>query len=140
MPYFLESILTCVLAILAEDKTSIAGVAGPHPPSTSTDTVKEPAVAASSDEKNLNAVDRAISTDSSEDEYQFPTEEESQTLRKVPGNLPLVAFALCLVEFAERASYYGAKTVFSNFVEFPLPKGRHMVATSFILTTCIKLS
>jgi hypothetical protein len=28
-----------------------------------------------------------------------------------------------VVEFAERASYYGVKTVFSNFMQFPLPKG-----------------
>jgi dipeptide/tripeptide permease len=36
----------------------------------------------------------------------------------------MVAYALCLVEFAERASYYGSQTLFSNFVEFPLPKGK----------------
>jgi hypothetical protein len=84
----------------------------------------EPAVVASGNEKKLEAVDREVLTDSSDDEYEFPTEEESQSLRKVAGNLPLVAFALCLVEFAERASYYGAKTVFSNFIEFPLPKGK----------------
>jgi hypothetical protein len=83
----------------------------------------EPALVASSNEKKIEAVGREISTESSDDGYEFPTEEESQSLRKVPGNLPLVAFALCLVEFAERASYYGAKTVFSNFIEFPLPKG-----------------
>jgi hypothetical protein len=80
---------------------------------------------ASSNEKKLEPVNREVSTNSSDDEYEFPTEEESEILRKVPGNLPLVAFALCLVEFAERASYYGAKTVFSNFVEFPLPKGTY---------------
>ena len=57
-------------------------------------------------------------------QYPSPTEEESQTLRKVAGSLPLVSFALCLVEFAERASYYGAKTVFSNFIQFPLPEGK----------------
>jgi dipeptide/tripeptide permease len=28
-----------------------------------------------------------------------------------------------VVEFAERASYYGVKTVFSNFMQFPLPEG-----------------
>ncbi|KAJ5366855.1 hypothetical protein N7541_000796, partial [Penicillium brevicompactum] len=56
-------------------------------------------------------------------QYPSPTEEENQTLRKVAGSLPLVSFALCLVEFAERASYYGAKTVFSNFIQFPLPEG-----------------
>lgn len=58
-----------------------------------------------------------------DDDYAPPTEEEYQKLRKVAGSLPLVAYLLCLVEFAERASYYGAKTVFSNFVQFPLPKG-----------------
>lgn len=94
-----------------------------HPSSGSVDTVVGPALVASGNEKTLEAVGREVSTDSSDDGFEFPTEEESETLRKVPGNLPLVAFALCLVEFAERASYYGAKTVFSNFVEFPLPKG-----------------
>ncbi|KAJ5520796.1 hypothetical protein N7463_001249 [Penicillium fimorum] len=58
-----------------------------------------------------------------DDEFTAPTKEEDQTLRKVAANLPLVGFALCLVEFAERASYYGAQTLFSNFVQFPLPEG-----------------
>lgn len=72
------------------------------------------------DEKNLPY---EINSDSSDDEHPVPTEEESRTLRKVAENLPLVSFSLCLVEFAERASYYGAKTLFSNFIQFPLPKG-----------------
>jgi dipeptide/tripeptide permease len=59
----------------------------------------------------------------SDDEYPLPTVEEGKTLRKVAGSLPMVSFALCLVEFAERASYYGAKAVFSNFIQFPLPEG-----------------
>ncbi|PWY66779.1 oligopeptide transporter [Aspergillus heteromorphus CBS 117.55] len=58
-----------------------------------------------------------------DDEYPVPTEQEVSILRKVPANLPIVAYSLCLVEFAERASYYGAQTVFANFIEFPLPKG-----------------
>ncbi|KAJ5964991.1 uncharacterized protein N7479_004867 [Penicillium vulpinum] len=57
------------------------------------------------------------------DDFPVPTEAEAQTLRRVAGTLPLVSFSLCLVEFAERASYYGAKTVFSNFIQFPLPEG-----------------
>lgn len=65
--------------------------------------------------------------------YPVPTAEERNTLRKVAGNLPLVGFALCLVEFAERASYYGAQTVFSNFVEFPLPRGE---STKYIISKC----
>jgi hypothetical protein len=64
------------------------------------------------------------SSDDDDDEHPSPTKEELSTLRKVPGDLSAIAFALCLVEFAERASYYGASTVFSNFIEFPLPAGR----------------
>ncbi|OOF93624.1 hypothetical protein ASPCADRAFT_407784 [Aspergillus carbonarius ITEM 5010] len=71
-------------------------------------------------EKNAYEVDaRALENE----EYPVPTQEEVNTLRKVPANLPIVAYSLCLVEFAERASYYGAQTVFSNFIEFSLPKG-----------------
>lgn len=72
-------------------------------------------------EKGLSAEVASTSDDS---EYPSPTAEEKTTLRKVPGNLNMVAYALCLVEFAERASYYGSQTLFSNFVEFPLPKGK----------------
>lgn len=57
------------------------------------------------------------------DKFPLPTEAESQTLRRVAGTVPLISFSLCLVEFAERASYYGANTVFSNFIQFPLPEG-----------------
>ncbi|GME41663.1 Oligopeptide transporter [Neofusicoccum parvum] len=35
----------------------------------------------------------------------------------------MVIWLICVVEFAERASYYGAKTVFSNFMQYPLPEG-----------------
>lgn len=55
--------------------------------------------------------------------YTLPTEEERTSLRKVADRIPMVSFALCCVEFAERASYYGVTTVFSNFMQFPLPKG-----------------
>lgn len=52
-----------------------------------------------------------------------PTDEELKTLRRVPGKLPLVAYLICFVEFAERASYYGVQQLISNFVNRPLPKG-----------------
>ncbi|KAF3392476.1 Peptide transporter PTR2 [Penicillium rolfsii] len=107
----------------AESKSPITEIVGSHPSPGSIDTAVESALVLSGNEKALKSVDREVSPDSSDDGYEYPTEEEKDTLRKVPGNLPLVAFALCLVEFAERASYYGAKTVFSNFIEFPLPKG-----------------
>jgi dipeptide/tripeptide permease len=52
-----------------------------------------------------------------------PTEEERRTLRRVPGKLPTVAYLICAVEFAERASYYGVQPLFSNYVNRPLPEG-----------------
>lgn len=30
---------------------------------------------------------------------------------------------MCLIEFAERASYYGSKGPFNNFINRPLPDG-----------------
>jgi hypothetical protein len=74
------------------------------------------------DEKAAYPTDVASSSDG-DDEHPLPTAEEKVTLRKVSDDLNFVAFALCLVEFAERASYYGAQNIFSNFVEFPLPAG-----------------
>jgi dipeptide/tripeptide permease len=52
-----------------------------------------------------------------------PTEEERKTLRRVAGKLPTVAYLICAVEFAERASYYGVQPLFSNFVNRKLPAG-----------------
>ncbi|KAJ5283105.1 hypothetical protein N7505_001085 [Penicillium chrysogenum] len=75
------------------------------------------------DVEKSQSVITEINTNAQIDQFPLPTEAESQTLRRVSGTLPLVAFSLCLVEFAERASYYGSKTVFSNFIQFPLPEG-----------------
>lgn len=68
-----------------------------------------------------------------------PTEEDLLTLRKIAAPLPYVLIfeecdhladffswpgvAMCLIEFAERASYYGCKGPFNNFVNRPLPVG-----------------
>ncbi|PBP23644.1 major facilitator superfamily transporter peptide [Diplocarpon rosae] len=52
-----------------------------------------------------------------------PTEEERHTLRRIPGAVPLIAYALCFVELAERASYYGVQPLIGNFVNRPLPVG-----------------
>ncbi|PVH94284.1 PTR2-domain-containing protein [Periconia macrospinosa] len=60
---------------------------------------------------------------SNESDYPVPTEEEETTLRKVPGGIPSIAYLICFVELAERASYYGVKGVFNNYMQFPLPKG-----------------
>jgi hypothetical protein len=60
-----------------------------------------------------------------EDDVDFPrpSEEEKSTLRRVAGKIPATSFALCVVEFSERASYYGVLFPFSNFMQFPLPQG-----------------
>lgn len=55
--------------------------------------------------------------------YPLPTNEELASLRKVADIIPTVSYALCAVEFAQRASTIGVTTVFSNFMQFPLPKG-----------------
>ncbi|KAF5987167.1 peptide transport [Fusarium coicis] len=61
-------------------------------------------------------------TDSTSDRLP-PTAEEKQKLRKLAGCIPWASYLLCIVELAERASFYGCKTVFNNFLQFPLPKG-----------------
>jgi dipeptide/tripeptide permease len=58
-----------------------------------------------------------------EDYPNKPTEEDLDTLRRVPGSMPYVAYAICAVEFAERASYYGVQPLINNFVNKPLPAG-----------------
>jgi dipeptide/tripeptide permease len=40
----------------------------------------------------------------------------------VAGKLPVIAYWLCAVEFAERASFYGVKPLFNNYVNKPFPK------------------
>lgn len=92
----------------------------------------EPIEQSSTPAKGLQEIGREVSPNTTDDEYPLPTADESETLRRIAGSLPLVSFSLCLVEFAERASYYGAKTVFSNFIEFPLPKGSSCLLDSIL--------
>ncbi|KAI4592918.1 hypothetical protein KJ359_010366 [Pestalotiopsis sp. 9143b] len=59
-----------------------------------------------------------------EEDYEGkPTTEELRTLRRVPINIPIVAYLICIVEFSERASYYGVQPLISNFVNRPMPTG-----------------
>lgn len=105
----------------------------PAPPG---DTIASNAITTSSinAKGDLEKHDYEITATSTEtDDYPAPTEEEKISLRKVPATLPLVSFSLCIVEFAERASYYGAKNIFSNFIQFPLPKG--ILLPVFVLRT-----
>lgn len=52
-----------------------------------------------------------------------PTDEERHTLRRVAGSIPSVAYIICAVEFAERASYYGVSPLIGNFVNRSMPAG-----------------
>lgn len=73
-------------------------------------------------EKSSNSQDlEEVKTHEVNDGVARPTEEERLTLRRASGSIPWVAYSLCAVEFAERASYYGCQFVFSNFIQFPLP-------------------
>lgn len=72
---------------------------------------------------DVEAVGDKTSSTITLEQYPVPSKKEAATLRKVADAIPTKAYLLCIVEFAERASYYGVKTVFSNFMQFPLPEG-----------------
>ncbi|CAK7903241.1 peptide transporter Ptr2p [[Candida] anglica] len=52
-----------------------------------------------------------------------PTTDETGSLRRVLEHAPKVAYLLCLVELAERGSYYGVTGSLNNFLQRPLPPG-----------------
>ncbi|KAL2865375.1 putative MFS peptide transporter [Aspergillus lucknowensis] len=54
---------------------------------------------------------------------EYPTTEELNTLRRISGTVPWVAYAIAFVELCERFSYYGTTVVFTNFIQQPLPPG-----------------
>jgi hypothetical protein len=51
----------------------------------------------------------SLPLDDDGNEASYSTEEEKKTLLKVAGKIPGIAYWLCAVEFAERASFYGVK-------------------------------
>lgn len=51
------------------------------------------------------------------------TEHEFRTLRHVADRLPLAAWLVAIVEFAERWTYYGTTNIFNNYIRAPLPPG-----------------
>ncbi|MDI5899652.1 hypothetical protein QLS81_16555, partial [Flavobacterium sp. XS2P67] len=57
------------------------------------------------------------------EKYPEPTAEDYATLPKVLGHAPYATYLICLVEFAERASYYGVKDRLNNFIQLRLPTG-----------------
>lgn len=67
----------------------------------------EPAAALSRVQSEVGKVS-AINDDLSK---PYPTEEEFETLPRVPGHIPWTAWTVAIVEFAERFSYYGTTAV-----------------------------
>lgn len=59
----------------------------------------------------------------SDNQGDFPTNEELQSLRRVAGRIPWKAYTLAFVELCERFSFYGTTVVFTNFIQQPLPQG-----------------
>ncbi|KDQ12697.1 hypothetical protein BOTBODRAFT_188975 [Botryobasidium botryosum FD-172 SS1] len=53
----------------------------------------------------------------------MPTEEEKNTLRRIPDTIPIAAWLIVFVEFAERFSWYGTTGPMTNYVQQPLPPG-----------------
>jgi len=51
------------------------------------------------------------------------TYHEYQTLRRVADRLPVSAWLVVIVEFAERWTYYGTTNLYSNYIRAPLPRG-----------------
>lgn len=52
---------------------------------------------------------------------RLPTDEELETLVRVPAPVPIRAFAVAVCELAERFSYYGCSNAFTNFIQQPRP-------------------
>ncbi|ABN66728.1 proton-dependent oligopeptide transporter, POT family [Scheffersomyces stipitis CBS 6054] len=53
---------------------------------------------------------------------RIPTDEESETLRRILGRASYASYLICLCELAERASYYSVTGILSNFIQRPMPK------------------
>ncbi|KAK0723285.1 general substrate transporter [Lasiosphaeria miniovina] len=65
-----------------------------------------------------------LNTFTMDEDYEGkPTEEEAATLRRVPGRIPFTAYMICIVEFCERASFYGVQPLIGNYVNRKLPEG-----------------
>ncbi|AAS54126.1 AGL365Cp [Eremothecium gossypii ATCC 10895] len=57
------------------------------------------------------------------EELLEPTEEEEKRLRHVVAAPKWTVYMICLIELAERASYYGTGDRLYNFFQYPLPQG-----------------
>ncbi|KAB8205646.1 POT family-domain-containing protein [Aspergillus parasiticus] len=68
-------------------------------------------------------------TDDTDLQKTYPTDEELRTLRRVCGKIPWTSYTVAFVELCERFSYYGTTAVFVNFIQRPMPAGSSTGAT-----------
>lgn len=70
------------------------------------------------------------------DEFQ-PTESEKRTLRRVSDVVPKSVFVVAVVELFERFAYYGANSLFQNYVStsYGLDQGRKTATALSTLST-----
>jgi hypothetical protein len=52
-----------------------------------------------------------------------PTRKELEILRRVPDKFSWRIITIAFIEMCERFSFYGTVSVFTNFIQHPLPKG-----------------
>ncbi|GME83323.1 unnamed protein product [Ambrosiozyma monospora] len=57
------------------------------------------------------------------EQEDFTNLKDTRKLRRVTGDIPKVAYLVCLVEFTERLSYFMITGCITNMVQRPLPKG-----------------
>ena len=65
---------------------------------------------------------------------EIPTDEELQTLRRVPDAIPWSIYTVAFIELCERFSYYGITAVFTNFIQCKLVQCRGPVQLARINT------
>lgn len=66
-----------------------------------------------------------------EEEFEYPTEEELRTLRRVSGQIPWSAYTIAFVELCERFSYYGTTAVcMSRIPDVMSPSNNQQSSTS----------
>lgn len=65
----------------------------------------------------------SVSTLDLDEPTNVPSPHEAATYRQVLGKVPYTAYLLCVVELAERASFYGISGLLANFIQRPLPPG-----------------
>jgi len=62
-----------------------------------------------SEQKHAQVITPAA--EETDDDSIAPTDEELETLRRIPGRIPWICFTVAFVELCERFAYYGTTAV-----------------------------